>query len=92
MRSFRKKLLRFAVFDILSFRVQIGANFLKTRVDISLLCGVFPYDDSPLPNRRLHKPENKEYLPLQATKLKNKMHDRLALFNIHMNTSDQQKK
>ena len=38
MRSFRKKvlLLCFAVLDVPSFRVQIGANFLKTRVDFSL--------------------------------------------------------
>ena len=28
--------------------------------------------DSPPPNRRLHEPENREYLPLQAAKLKKK--------------------
>ena len=39
--------------------------------------GEFSYD-SPPPNRRWHEPENKEYLPLQTAKLKNKMHDRLA--------------
>ena len=30
------------------------------------------------PNRRLHEPENKEYSPLQAAKLKKQMRDRLA--------------
>ena len=46
-------------------------------------CGSIHYLKSvstiaPPPNRRLHEPENKEYSPLQAAKLKNKMRDRLV--------------
>ena len=36
MHSFREKILCFAVLATPSFRTQIGANFLKTRVDFSL--------------------------------------------------------
>ena len=49
--------------------------------------------DSPPPNRRLHEGENKEYLPLQASKLKNNMRDRLEFtMRSDINRSDQQKK
>ena len=34
--------------------------------------------DSPPPNCRLHEPENEEYSPLQAAKLKTKMRDGLV--------------
>ena len=44
----------------------------------------------PPSNRRLYEPQNKESLPLQATRLKNKMHDRLGIYdNMYMNSLDQ---
>ena len=50
--------------------------------------------DSPLPNRRLHEPENKEYSSLQAAKLKTKcVIDLYFSTNIHMmNRFDQKQK
>ena len=49
--------------------------------------------DSPPPNRRLHEGETKEYLPLQAGKLKKNMRDRLEFtMRSDINRSDQQKK